>query len=147
MQVRDVARIEDGMAEAQTVASVNGNPTVLMQVRKQSGTNTVEMVNAVKARLMDVERTLPASYRLRIVRDQAEFIEASITSVQEHLVVGSILAALVVLLFLGNLRSTVIAAIAIPRRSSQRPVHLVHGLYAQHADDARVDVIGRHRHR
>ena len=114
VQVRDVARIEDGMADAQTVASVNGDPTVLLQIRKQSGTNTVEIVNAVKARLMDVEDTLPAGYRLRIVRDQAEFIEASITSVQEHLVVGSLLAALVVLLFLGNLRSTVIAAISIP---------------------------------
>ena len=114
VQVRDVARIEDGMADAQTVASVNGDPTVLLQVRKQSGTNTVEIVNAVKLRLTDLERTLPAGYRLRIVRDQAEFIEASIESVQEHLVVGSVLAALVVLLFLGNLRSTVIAAISIP---------------------------------
>ncbi|MGH9255536.1 MAG: efflux RND transporter permease subunit [Vicinamibacterales bacterium] len=114
VQVRDVARIEDGMADARTVASVNGDPTVLLQIRKQSGTNTVEIVNAVKARLAQLEGTLPAGYRLRIVRDQAEFIEASITSVQEHLVVGSLLAALVVLLFLGNLRSTIIAAISIP---------------------------------
>jgi HAE1 family hydrophobic/amphiphilic exporter-1 len=114
VQVRDVARIEDGVAEAQTVASVNGDPTVLLQVRKQSGTNTVEIVNAVKARLIQLEGTLPSGYRLRIVRDQAEFIEASITSVEEHLVVGSVLAALVVLLFLGNLRSTIIAAISIP---------------------------------
>jgi hydrophobic/amphiphilic exporter-1 (mainly G- bacteria), HAE1 family len=114
VQVRDVARIEDGMAEAQTVASVNGDPTVLLQIRKQSGTNTVEIVNAVKARLTQLEDTLPSGYRLRIVRDQAEFIEASITSVEEHLVVGSFLAALVVLLFLGNLRSTIIAAISIP---------------------------------
>ena len=114
VQVRDVARIEDGMADAQTVASVNGDPTVLLQIRKQSGTNTVEIVNAVKARLTQLEDTLPPGYRLRIVRDQAEFIEASITSVEEHLVVGSFLAALVVLLFLGNLRSTIIAAISIP---------------------------------
>ena len=114
VQVRDVARIEDGMADAQTVASVNGDPTVLLQIRKQSGTNTVEIVNAVKARLTQLEDTLPSGYRLRIVRDQAEFIEASITSVEEHLVVGSLLAALVVLLFLGNLRSTFIAAISIP---------------------------------
>jgi HAE1 family hydrophobic/amphiphilic exporter-1 len=114
VQVRDVARIEDGMADALTVASVNGEPTVLLQIRKQSGTNTVEIVNAVKARLAQLERTLPAGYRIRIVRDQAEFIEASIASVEEHLVVGSLLAALVVLLFLGNLRSTIIAAIAIP---------------------------------
>jgi len=114
VQVRDVARIEDGMADPQTVASVNGDPTVLLQIRKQSGTNTVEIVNAVKARLVQLEDTLPAGYRVRIVRDQAEFIEASITSVEEHLVVGSLLAALVVLLFLGNLRSTMIAAISIP---------------------------------
>jgi HAE1 family hydrophobic/amphiphilic exporter-1 len=114
VQVRDVARIEDGMADAQTVASVNGDPTVLLQIRKQSGTNTVEIVNAVKARLTQLENTLPSGYRLRIVRDQAEFIEASISSVEEHLVVGSLLAALVVLLFLGNLRSTFIAAISIP---------------------------------
>jgi HAE1 family hydrophobic/amphiphilic exporter-1 len=112
--VRDVARIEDGEAEAQTVASINGVPTVLLQIRKQSGTNTVEIVNGVKARLATLKGALPAGYELRIVRDQAEFIEASIASVEEHLVVGSILAALVVLLFLGNLRSTVIAAISIP---------------------------------
>ena len=112
--VRDVARVEDGEAEAQTVASVNGVPTVLLQIRKQSGTNTVEIVKGVKARLAELEKTLPPGYRIRIVRDQAEFIEASIASVQEHLVVGSVLAALVVLLFLGNLRSTIIAAISIP---------------------------------
>ena len=112
--VRDVARVEDGEAEAQTVASVNGVPTVLLQIRKQSGTNTVEIVKGVKARLAELEKTLPPGYRIRIVRDQAEFIEASIASVQEHLIVGSVLAALVVLLFLGNLRSTIIAAISIP---------------------------------
>src|SRR3977135_3148094 len=72
------------------------------------------MVNAVKEPLADLEQRLPSGYRLRIVRDQGEFIEASINSVEEHLVVGSILAALVVLLFLGNFRSTIIAAISIP---------------------------------
>jgi len=68
----------------------------------------------VKERLADVEQALPPGYELRIVRDGAEFIEASIRSVEEHLIVGSVLAAFVVLLFLGNLRSTVIAAISIP---------------------------------
>src|SRR5204863_3152753 len=72
------------------------------------------IVKAVKARLAVLRGTLPAGYELRVVRDQSEFIEASIRSVEEHLVVGSILAALVVLLFLTNLRSTIIAAIAIP---------------------------------
>ena len=114
IRLRDVARIDDGMAEPRTQASVNGEPTVLLQIRKQSGTNTVEVANNVKQRLVDLQGILPAGYQLRIVRDEAQFIEASIASVQEHLIVGSILAAIVVWLFLGNFRSTVIAAISIP---------------------------------
>ena len=114
VRLRDVARVEDGMAEPRTQASVNGEATVLLQIRKQSGTNTVQVANNVKQRLADLTAILPAGYRLRIVRDEAQFIEASIASVQEHLIVGSILAAIVVFLFLGNVRSTVIAAISIP---------------------------------
>ena len=114
VRLRDVARVEDGMAEPRTQASVNGEATVLLQIRKQSGTNTVQVANNVKQRLADLTAILPAGYQLRIVRDEAQFIEASIASVQEHLIVGSILAAIVVFLFLGNVRSTVIAAISIP---------------------------------
>src|SRR6187431_889980 len=114
VRLRDVARVEDGMAEPRTQASVNGTATVLLQIRKQSGTNTVEVAANVKQRLKELEPILPPGYQLRIVRDEAQFIEASISSVQEHLIVGSILAAIVVFLFLGNVRSTMIAAISIP---------------------------------
>jgi HAE1 family hydrophobic/amphiphilic exporter-1 len=114
IRLRDVARVEDGMAEPRTQASVNGEPTVLLQIRKQSGTNTVEVANNVKERLEDLKPILPPGYELRIVRDEAQFIEASIDAVEEHLIVGSILAAIVVFLFLGNFRSTVIAAVSIP---------------------------------
>jgi hydrophobic/amphiphilic exporter-1 (mainly G- bacteria), HAE1 family len=114
VRLRDVARVEDGMAEPRTQASVNGTATVLLQIRKQSGTNTVEVAANVKRRLAELEPILPPGYQLRIVRDEAQFIEASIASVQEHLIVGSILAAVVVFLFLGNVRSTMIAAISIP---------------------------------
>ncbi|HZL95586.1 MAG TPA: efflux RND transporter permease subunit, partial [Vicinamibacterales bacterium] len=68
----------------------------------------------MKRRLAELQPILPPGYELRIVRDEAQFIEASIASVQEHLIVGSLLAAIVVFVFLGNLRSTMIAAIAIP---------------------------------
>ena len=112
--LRDVARVEDGMAEATSLANVNGASTVMLQVRRQSGTNTVAVVEAVKERLEEIKPTLPKGIDVRVVRDMSEFIEASIHSVEEHLVIGSILAALVVLLFLWNLRSTFIAAIAIP---------------------------------
>jgi hydrophobic/amphiphilic exporter-1 (mainly G- bacteria), HAE1 family len=114
VKVADIGGVEDGVAEATTLANINGDPTVLLQIRKQSGTNTVEVVGNVRERLDDIQAALPPGYELRIVRNQAEFIEASFRSVEEHLIVGSFLAAFVVLLFLGNLRSTVIAAIAIP---------------------------------
>jgi hydrophobic/amphiphilic exporter-1 (mainly G- bacteria), HAE1 family len=112
--IAEVARVEDGMADRDTVARINGEPTVLLTIRKQSGTNTVEVVQGLKERLEELSAALPPGYSLRVVRDQSEYIEASIHSVEEHLVVGSLLAALVVLVFLWNMRSTVIAAIAIP---------------------------------
>jgi HAE1 family hydrophobic/amphiphilic exporter-1 len=114
IRVSDIARIEDGEADAETVANVNGAGAILLQIRRQSGTNTVEVVKAVKERLADLGTSVPAGYQVRIVRDTSEFIEASMKSVEEHLIIGSILAALVVLLFLTNLRSTFISAIAIP---------------------------------
>ena len=112
--LRDVATIDDGMADATTKASLNGEPTVLLTVRRQSGTNTVQVVDAVKERLADIGPLVPAGYNIRVVRDLSEFIKASIRSVEEHLIVGSILAAAVVLIFLWNWRSTIIAAVAIP---------------------------------
>src|SRR3954449_7942595 len=114
VRIGDVARVEDGEAEAETVANVDGTGTVLLQVRRQSGTNTVEVVQAVKERLSGLKAGLPPGYDVRVVRDASEFIEASIHNVEEHLIVGSILAAVVVLIFLMNVRSTIIAAIAIP---------------------------------
>jgi HAE1 family hydrophobic/amphiphilic exporter-1 len=114
VRVGDVARVEDGEAERESAANLDGAATVLLQIRRQSGTNTVEVVKAVKERLDELKPNLPPGYDARVVRDLSEFIEASIHNVEEHLIVGSILAALVVLLFLTNLRSTLISAIAIP---------------------------------
>jgi HAE1 family hydrophobic/amphiphilic exporter-1 len=112
--LRDVASVEDGMAEARTKASLNGEATVLLTIRRQSGTNTVAVVDSVKERLADLAPLVPPGYEIRVVRDLSEFIKASIDSVEEHLIFGSILAAAVVLVFLWNWRSTIIAAIAIP---------------------------------
>ncbi len=112
--IGDVARVEDGMAEPASLSNVNGVPAVTLQIRRQSGTNTVAVVNAVKQRLAELKPTLPPDYEIRTMRDASEYIEASIHTVKEHLILGSILAALVVAFFLWNLRSTIIAAIAIP---------------------------------
>ncbi|HEY0876784.1 MAG TPA: efflux RND transporter permease subunit [Vicinamibacterales bacterium] len=112
--LRDVAIVEDGMAVAETKAHIDGSPSVLLTIRRQSGTNTVQVVEAVKERLAEVSPLLPPGYDVRVVRDASEFIRASIASVEEHLIFGSILASAVVLVFLWNWRSTFIAAVAIP---------------------------------
>jgi hydrophobic/amphiphilic exporter-1 (mainly G- bacteria), HAE1 family len=114
VRVRDVADLEDSSEEAETAALRNGTPAIALSVRKQSGTNTVAVVDAVKAAVAELQKTLPAGYSVDTVRDNSVQIRTSASQVLEHLIVGALLAALVVLLFLGSLRSTIIAAISIP---------------------------------
>ncbi|HEU4404842.1 MAG TPA: efflux RND transporter permease subunit [Polyangiaceae bacterium] len=114
VRIADVARVEDGEEELRSLASYDGERTVMLSVRKQSGTNTVEVVDQVRARLAEVKRALPPGVELEIVRDNSAPIRTSVGAVKEHLVLGALLAALVVLVFLGNARSTFIAAVAIP---------------------------------
>nr|MBA3502777.1 efflux RND transporter permease subunit [Deltaproteobacteria bacterium] len=114
VRVRDVAEVVDSEEDLETSASRNGETAVALSVRKQSGQNTVAVVDLVKAAVTDLQPKLPEGYRVDIVRDNSEQIRTSASQVLEHLVVGAGLAALVVLLFLGSLRSTIIAAISIP---------------------------------
>jgi hydrophobic/amphiphilic exporter-1 (mainly G- bacteria), HAE1 family len=114
VKVKDLGYVEDGTEEVRTEARLDGNPAVVLVVSKQSGTNTVNVADEVKARLAEIAPTLPPGYKIQMVGDNSLFIKAAIGSVEEHLIVGSILAAIVVFLFLWNIRSTLIAAIAIP---------------------------------
>jgi hydrophobic/amphiphilic exporter-1 (mainly G- bacteria), HAE1 family len=113
-RIGDVARVDDGVEESKTSASEDGKESVVLSVRKQSGENTVAVVDAVKARLGEVEKSLPAGSVLKVVRDESASIRTSVSAVKEHLVLGAVFAAVIVLLFLGNARSTLIAALAIP---------------------------------
>ncbi len=114
IKIADIGHSEDGVEDELTAGRLNDKPALLLQVRRQSGTNTVDIVNAVKERLAELKKSLPAGYSLDVVRDQSTFILASFHAIREHLIVGSILAALVVLLFMQNVRATIISAIAIP---------------------------------
>jgi len=114
IRLRDVGRADDAAEEPRTLARLNESPAVTLIVSKQSGANTVEVARAVKERLEELKPALPADLRIEIVGDQSVFIEAAIHSIQEHLVLGSILAAAVIYLFLANTRTTLIAAVAIP---------------------------------
>jgi HAE1 family hydrophobic/amphiphilic exporter-1 len=114
IRLRDVAQVEDGTAEAVSAGFRGTHPTVLLNVRKQSGTNTVEVVRRVKDRMSELGPRLPKGTVIDVARDQSEFIGNAIATVKEHLVIGALLAAVVVFLFLRNWRSTLIAAVAIP---------------------------------
>ncbi len=114
VRLSDVARVEDGEEEQQTVARRNGVPAVVLSIRKQSGENTIAVVDALKERLSEITPRLPAGFKLEIVRDNSLVIRTSVHAVKEHLILGSILAALIVFFFLGNGRATMISALAIP---------------------------------
>jgi len=114
VKVRDVATVIDSEEDAETAAVRNGVPAIALSVRKQTGTNTVAVVNNVTRAVGELKTQLPAGYSVDVVRDNSTQIRTSASQVLEHLVLGALLAALVVLLFLGSLRSTLIAAISIP---------------------------------
>ena len=114
IHINDVGRVEDSFAEPDTWNTLEGKQAVTLDVRRQSGTNTVEIIDAVKKKIQQIQKTLPPGLSIRIIRDQSVFIKASVKSLEEHLLFGSLLASLVVLLFIRNLRSVIIASIAIP---------------------------------
>ena len=114
VRLRDVGRVEDGTKEQRSLARLNGVPTVTLQVQRQSGANTIEVIQGVKRALARVEGQLPSDVKVEVIRDQSRYIEAALHEITVHLVLGSILASLVVLLFMRSWRSTLIAAVAIP---------------------------------
>jgi hydrophobic/amphiphilic exporter-1 (mainly G- bacteria), HAE1 family len=114
VRLRDIGRAEDGMEERRTIVRFNGVPAVGLGVQKQSGTNTVEVVNRVKAEIDKINKTLPPGMKLNIAMDQSTFIKRSIDEVQKHLIIGSFFAVLAVFIFLGNFRTTLISAVALP---------------------------------
>ncbi|HEY6804724.1 MAG TPA: efflux RND transporter permease subunit [Pyrinomonadaceae bacterium] len=114
VRLRDIGHVEDGTKEQRSLSRLNGVPTVTLDIRRQSGANTVEVINGIKAVLPRVAGQLPQDVKLEVIRDQSRYIEAALHEIQVHLVLGSILASLVVLVFMRSWRSTLIAAVAIP---------------------------------
>jgi len=114
VRIRDIGRAEDGVEEQRTYTQYNGMPCVGIGVRKQTGTNTVEVINRVKKELERINRTLPPGMKINIAFDQSVFIQDSINQVQHHLIIGSILAVVAVFVFLRNVRTTLISAVALP---------------------------------
>ena len=110
----DIGYVQDGVEEARSLARLDGVPAVVLEVRKQAGTNTLDVIKAVKGRIEDLQRSLPKDFTITYARDQSTFIQESFEAIQAHLWEGALFAALIVLLFMRSWRSTLIAAVAIP---------------------------------
>jgi len=127
IRVRDVGRVEDSYEEPRGVSRLwvldddesarrndIGENAVSLIVRKQSGTNTVAIVDAVKKRLDQLLPALPDDVAVEVIRDQSRFIRNSIEEVKLHLVLAAVLVSASILLFLRDWRTTIIATLAIP---------------------------------
>jgi HAE1 family hydrophobic/amphiphilic exporter-1 len=114
IRVRDVAHAEDGMAEERTFAYYKFKPAVLLDVRRQVGTNTVKVVDDITAKLAVINKTLPPGVKIDVIKEQATYIKASVHALEEHLLLGSLLASFIVWLFIRDWRMVLISSIAIP---------------------------------
>jgi HAE1 family hydrophobic/amphiphilic exporter-1 len=114
VRIKDIGWAEDGTKEPRTSARLNGKPTVTLEVRRQSGANTVEVIEGVKRSLGRIAAQIPPDVQLQLLEDQSGFIYAALHEINVHLIVGSILASLVVFFFMRNWRAMIIAAVAIP---------------------------------
>ncbi len=114
VRVRDVGRVSDGIEEPRTLSRLDGDTAVSLIVQKQSRGNTVGVAEAVKARLAQIRPTLPPDIRVEVTRDQSKFIKGSIEEVKFHLLLAAGLVSGVLLLFIRDWRTTVIAALAVP---------------------------------
>lgn len=115
IHLSDVGRVVDGVEEERSSARLNDQTAVALLVRRQSGTNTVSVANAVKKEVEKLQSELSAQHvSLRITKDLSIYIERSIEEIQFHLVFGGALAVLIVFVFLRNIRITLISALAIP---------------------------------
>src|SRR3989337_1755839 len=114
VRLRDVGYVRDGEEEPRTLSRLDDNSAISLLIRKPSGTNTVEVTDRVKEKLEVIKEFLPGDINIEIVKDQSRFIKRSVSQVEEHLVLGAFLASIIILLFIRNLKTAFIAALAIP---------------------------------
>ncbi|HUD52530.1 efflux RND transporter permease subunit [Parvibaculum sp.] len=112
--MRDVAHVRDGSPPQQNVVHVNGARSVLMTILKSGATSTLAIVEGIKDRLPGLQEVLPSNLKIVPLNDQSLFVKAAISGVVREGVLAAMLTSLMILLFLGSWRSTVIIAISIP---------------------------------
>ena len=114
VRLGDLGQVQDSTKDVRTLARLNGKPAVILQVQRQSGENTVAVIDGIKTLLPRCQDLLPDDVKVEVIQDQSRYIVAALHEIEQHLVSGSILACITVLLFMRSWRSTVIASVAIP---------------------------------
>jgi HAE1 family hydrophobic/amphiphilic exporter-1 len=114
IRLGQVARVYDGTEEPRTLALYNGRQAVGLEIIKSKGYSTTQVSDVIRARVADLQRTMPSSVKLEIVQDAGQRVSRAVANVQEALVEGALLTVLVVFLFLNSWRSTVITGLALP---------------------------------
>jgi len=114
VHLKDVAEVKDSFKELREIAKLNDRPSVSFIVYKQSGGNTVKVCDRLKKTIDGLKKELPAGTSIEIASDQSKYIKRSVDETMKTLYLGAIFATLVIFIFLGNFRSTIIAALAIP---------------------------------
>src|SRR5205823_4313845 len=115
--IGDVGTVEDTLTDETSRSYVNGKRSLLLNVFRQSGANTIAVVDAVKAKITKINAELknePGAPKLEVIRDGSVWIRANVDDVKESIMIGVILAVVVVFFFLGSGRSTIITGLALP---------------------------------
>ena len=114
IRLSQVARIQDGPQEVDSLALFNGERTLLASVQKSQDANTLDVINGLNQKLIEIKKELPLGVKLEPIYDGSRMINVSVNNVRETLIDGAILTVLIVFLFLGSWRSTVITGLTIP---------------------------------
>ena len=112
--IHDVAQVRDGNPPQTNIVHVNGNRSVLMQVLKNGSVSTLAIVDGIKAKLQQIKDILPSNLQIAQIGDQSIFIKAAISGVVREGIIAAALTSLMILVFLGSWRSTLIIATSIP---------------------------------
>jgi len=114
VRLSDVANVVQATENTRIASWMNGEPAVVIDVQRQPGANVIGTVDAIKAALPELEAQLPADVHVTVLTDRTAGIRASVSDVRLELVLAVVLVTLVIFLFLGSLRATVVASIAVP---------------------------------
>ncbi|GAA0441848.1 efflux RND transporter permease subunit [Virgibacillus salarius] len=114
IHVEDVAKVKDGFKEQSSLTLVNGKPSVVLSVLKKTDSNTVEVATNIEDSIKEIKQELPSDVNLDVIIDTSDFIQMSIDSVVQNILIGGIISIFILLLFLKSIRATIVIGLSIP---------------------------------